>query len=55
MNNITKIICPECGSENYDCYDTSNNGNGVRFDHCYCEECDAQFDVKYVAVEITLD
>ena len=55
MNNITKIRCPKCGSENYDRYDTENYGNGVHFDYCYCEECDAQFDVKYVAVEITLD
>jgi hypothetical protein len=55
MNTIKKIKCPNCGSEDYECYDTTNNGNGVCWEYCCCEDCDTQFDVKYVAVEIKLD
>ena len=55
MNKLTEIICPKCGSDSYDCYDTENDGDGICIEHCYCEECDAEFDVKYIAIEITLD
>ena len=55
MNNITEIRCPKCGSDSYDCYNTENNGSGVHWDYCYCEDCDAQFDVKDIATEIKLD
>lgn len=52
MNNIIEVKCPKCGSKDYECYDTSHRGDGTCVEYCYCEECDAQFDVKYIAVEI---
>lgn len=50
---MIEIKCPNCGSEDYDCYDTNCCMEmGVHWDKCYCEECGAQFDIKYIAVEI---
>ena len=56
MNENTyrsEIRCPECGSEDYDCYDISTM-DGIHWDFCCCEDCGAEFDVKYIAVEIKL-
>ncbi len=50
---MTKIKCPKCGSTSFDCYDSDfNMREGIHWDFCYCEDCDVQFTVKYVAVDI---
>lgn len=47
------IECPKCGSDCFDCNDMETNpAIGVHWEYCYCEECGAEFEVKYVAVEI---
>lgn len=46
-----EIKCPECGSEEFECYD-SYSMDGVYLEHCVCYDCDELFDVKYIAVEI---
>lgn len=50
MNKI-EIKCPNCGSENYECYDEYSM-DSVHLEHCVCYDCDTQFDIKYIAVEI---
>ena len=53
--SMIEIKCPKCGSTNYDCYDTDfDMSQGIHWDLCYCEDCDAGFNIKYVAVEIEL-
>ena len=51
---MIEIKCPKCGSKNFDCYDTDFDMKGTCWDFCHCEDCDADFDIKYVAVEIEL-
>lgn len=53
MNKI-EIKCPRCGSKEYECYD-EHGINGIHWEKCVCYDCDTQFDIKYVAVEIELD
>lgn len=50
MNKI-EIKCTKCGSKDYDCYDQDSMG-GTHWEHCYCEDCGTEFDIKYIAVEI---
>lgn len=50
---MIEIKCHKCGSENFDCYDVSFDADyGAVRALCYCEDCGAQFDIKYVATEI---
>ena len=52
------IKCPKCGSTEFDCYDVSFDADfGAVRALCYCEneDCDTQFDIKYVVTEIELD
>ena len=53
MNKI-EIKCPKCGSKKFECYDEYSM-DGVHLEHCVCYDCEAQFDVKYMAIEIKLD
>jgi hypothetical protein len=53
---MSKVKCPKCGSEEFDCYDTNSYyDDGTHVEDCYCEECDCQFTVKYEMVEIKED
>lgn len=53
---MIKIECPKCNSENFDCYDTDFNiQKGIHWDLCYCEECGANFNIRYMAVDIELE
>ena len=48
--------CPKCGSKDFDCYDMDFNAQeGIHWDLCSCDECDALFKIKYVAVEIEMN
>ncbi len=50
---MIEIKCPKCGSKEFDCYDTDFNlQEGIHWDLCYCEDCGANFDIRYMAVEI---
>ena len=51
---MIEIKCPKCGSKNFNCYDTDFDREGTCWDFCHCEDCDADFDIKYVAVDIEL-
>lgn len=53
---MIEIKCPKCGSKNFDCYDTDFILlDGICWDFCYCEECGANFNIRYMAVEIELE
>ena len=53
---MIEIKCPICGSYDFDCYDIGfNAGYEIIYAKCYCDECDAQFDIKYEVVDIELD
>ena len=51
---MLEIKCPECGSTEFECYDSETyyGNGGEHMDHCYCEECDAQFKILYKATSI---
>ncbi len=50
---MSKVKCPKCGSEEFDCYDmNSYYEDGTYEENCVCYECDAQFTVKYKMVSI---
>ena len=50
---MIKIECPKCNSKNINCCDTDFDlYNGIHWDLCYCEDCDASFSIKYIAVDI---
>ena len=53
MNKI-EIKCPKCGSKKIECYHEYSI-DGVHLEHSVCCDCEAQFDVKYMAIEIKLD
>ena len=50
---VIEVKCPVCSSESIDCYDIESENN-IQYNLCYCEECSAHFEVKYVATEIKL-
>ena len=53
---MSKVKCPKCGSEEFDCYDLdSYYEDGTHEENCVCYECDCQFTVKYKMVEIKED
>lgn len=53
---MIEIKCPVCGSTDFDCYDVSFNADyELVYALCYCDDCDAQFDIKYEAVYIELE
>ena len=53
---MIEIKCPKCGSHDFDCYDISFNAEyEMNWALCYCEDCDAQFSIKYEVTEIELD
>lgn len=49
---MIEIQCPKCGIKNFDCYDTDFDMKGTHWDICSCEDCGADFKIRYVAVEI---
>jgi hypothetical protein len=50
---MMRIECPKCGSESFDVNDMEGcYSEGTHYDYCYCEECGADFYVKYIAVDI---
>lgn len=55
MELINIIKCPECDSKDFDIHDMEYDyGYTAYYAHCYCEECDVQFDIEYKAVGIKL-
>lgn len=53
---MIEIKCPKCGSKEFDCYDTDFNlQEGIHWDLCYCEDCGANFNIRYMAVDIEAD
>lgn len=53
---MIEIKCPVCGSYDFDCYDINfNAGYELVYAKCYCDECDAQFDIKYEVADIELE
>lgn len=50
-----QLICPDCGSKNYECFDNVASGTTNPMDLCVCEECGTQFTIHYTATHITKD
>ena len=51
--SLIEIKCPKCGSKDFDVYDVDFNiAQGIHWDLCYCDDCGAEFKIKYIAVEI---
>lgn len=49
---MIELTCPACGSKNFYCYDTDFDMKGTHWDLCVCYDCNTQFNIKYVAVDI---
>lgn len=51
--SMIEIKCPNCGSEDIECYDNDfDMSKGINWDFCCCRNCKDYFNIKYVAVEI---
>ena len=50
-----QLICPVCGSEDYECYDIVGEGTPNPEALCLCYECETDFRIHYVATHITKD
>ena len=45
------IVCPHCGSSDYDTFD-SVHGDDNYIDLCVCFDCDKQFEIIYSFKEV---
>lgn len=45
------IVCPHCGSSDYDTFD-STHGDDDYTDLCVCFDCDKQFEIIYDFKEV---
>ena len=50
---MIEVKCPVCDSENINSYDIES-ANEIQYNLCYCEDCNAHFEVKYIATDIKL-
>lgn len=50
---MLEFKCPKCSNKDFDCYDIDfDMSAGLHWDLCSCNDCDALFKIKYIAVEI---
>ena len=50
---MIEVKCPKCDSTSFDCYDTDCNiESTIHWNLCCCDDCGAEFSIKYVATEI---
>lgn len=49
---MLELKCPLCGSDQFDYFDTDDDGRGTHWDICNCDSCGRIFKIKYVAVSI---
>ena len=47
-----KLVCPFCGSDEFECFDRVGDGTLQPEDLCVCEECGEQFRILYGVKEI---